>query len=132
MAVTDPIADLLTRIRNASSAGHKRLSLPSSKLKREVVRVLNDANFLRGFAEQPATPQNQLLVRLRYTPTQEQVINGLERVSRPGLRRYITCDKLRSMNRQMGLTVVSTSRGVMSGRQAVEHGIGGEILCRVW
>jgi small subunit ribosomal protein S8 len=132
MAVTDPIADLLTRIRNASSAGHKRITVPSSKLKKEVVRVLNDANFLRGFAEQPASPQNQLLVRLRYTPTQDRVINGINRVSRPGLRRYATCEQLRKLNRQMGVTVVSTSRGIMSGRQAVDAGVGGELLCRVW
>ena len=87
---------------------------------------------MRGYAEQPDSQQGKLLVRLRYTPIQEPIINGLDRVSRPGLRRYATREQLRTLNRQMGMTIVSTSRGVMSGRQAVNDGIGGEVLCRIW
>lgn len=132
MSMTDPIADLLTRIRNASTAGHKRLAVPATQLKQDVVRVLHENYFLRGFAIQPESPQDQLLIRMRYTPTHEPVISGLQRVSRPGLRRYANTDQLRKLNRQMGVMVISTSRGVMSGKQAAEAGIGGEVLCRVW
>jgi len=132
MSMTDPIADLLTRLRNANAAGHKRLSIPLSKLKTNLVRVMHEHHYIRGYAEQPGERQGQLLVRLRYTPTQEPVINGLERISRPGLRRYATCDELKAFNRRMGMAIVSTSRGLMSGKQAVAEGIGGEVLCRVW
>ena len=132
MSMTDPIADLLTRIRNASMAGHKRLSMPSSKLKREIVRVLQENHYVRGFAEQPDNRQGRLLVRLRYTPSQTPVFRGIARLSRPGLRRYASCEEIRTHNRRMGMTVVSTSRGVMNGEQAVSQGIGGELLCQVW
>ncbi len=132
MSMTDPIADLLTRIRNASRAGHKRVSLPSSRLRREVVRVLHENYYLRGFVEVPAVPQNQLVIRLRYTPQHESVITGLKRVSRPGLRRYGNAKDVHGIGRQLGVTVVSTSRGVMTDKEAAQQGIGGELLCRVW
>ncbi|MCH9020402.1 MAG: 30S ribosomal protein S8, partial [Proteobacteria bacterium] len=83
-------------------------------------------------AEQPQSPQDQLLIRLRDTPTQGPVLTGLRRLSKPGLRRYATRDEIKTHNRRMGLTIVSTSRGVMSGEQAVSQGIGGELLCEVW
>jgi len=132
MSVTDPIADFLTRIRNAYGAGHKRLTVPSSRMRREVARVLHENNYVRGFAEIPATPQNQLVVRLRYTPKQEPVITGLQRVSRPGLRKYADAQELRDMRRRLGTAIVSTSRGVMTDVEASELGVGGEVLCRVW
>jgi small subunit ribosomal protein S8 len=132
MSMTDPISDLLTRIRNAARAGHKKLSLPSSRLKRDVARLLCENSYLRSYAEVPATPQNQLVIRLRYTPQHESVIGGLERVSRPGLRRYGSAIDVRAMGRKLGLTIVSTSRGIMTHKEAAEQGIGGEILCRVW
>lgn len=132
MSMTDPIADLITRIRNASMAGHKRLAVPSTRIKREIVRVMLENHYLRGYAEQPQSPQDQLLIRLRYTPTQGPVLTGLRRLSKPGLRRYATRDEIKTHNRRMGLTIVSTSRGVMSGEQAVSQGIGGELLCEVW
>lgn len=132
MSMTDPIADLLTRIRNASMAGHKRLTVPSTNLKREVVRVMQENNFIRGFAEQAGGVQSTLHIRLRYTPSQEPIIRGIQRVSRPGLRRYANCEEVRQYNRRMGIVVVSTSRGIMSGDEAIAVGIGGEILCHVW
>jgi len=132
MSMTDPIADLLTRIRNAAHAGHKKLTLPSSRIKREVVRILCETNYLRSYAEVPASPQNQLVVRLRYTPQHQSVITGLERVSKSGLRRYVSAADVYAMGRELGGTIVSTSRGVMTDREAGEQGIGGEILCRVW
>jgi len=132
MSMTDPIADLLTRIRNASSAGHKRLSIPASRLKREVVRVLHENHYLKGFSVQADTKQNQLVVRLRYTPDQDPVITGIRRLSRPGLRRYASREELVVLNRQLGVTIVSTSRGVMTARQALDEGVGGELLCHIW
>jgi small subunit ribosomal protein S8 len=130
--MTDPIADLLTRIRNAARAGHKKLALPSSRMKREIARLLAENNYLRSYAEVAASPQNRLVIRLRYTPQHDSVITGLERVSRPGLRRYGSAEDVRAMQRKLGITIVSTSRGIMTGREAAEQGIGGEILCRVW
>jgi small subunit ribosomal protein S8 len=132
MSMTDPIADLLTRIRNAAHAGHKKLTLPSSRIKREVARILTETNYLRSYAEVQAFPQNQLVVRLRYTPQHQSLITGLELVSRSGLRRYGSAADILAMGRKLGVTVVSTSRGVMTDKEAGEKGIGGEILCRVW
>jgi small subunit ribosomal protein S8 len=132
MSMTDPIADLLTRIRNASRAGHKRVSIPTSRLKREVVRILQENHYIRGFAEQDEGGHPQLVVRLRYTPQQEPVITGIRRVSRAGLRRYADKDRIRAATRQLGVTVVTTSRGVMTARQALQEGIGGELICHVW
>ena len=132
MSMTDPIADLLTCIRNASTARHKRLTVPASTLKREIVRVLHENYYIRGFAEQPAEPRPLLHIRLQYTPAQEPVFHGLRRVSRPGLRRYVDSAQVKAFNRKMGMVIVSTSRGVMSGEQAAAEGIGGELLCHVW
>lgn len=132
MSMTDPLSDLLTRIRNASSAGHKRLTVPASRMKREVTRILQENHYIKGFTEQEDNKQNQLVIRLRYTPDQEPVITGLRRLSRPGLRRYADKDKLRIIKRQLGVTVVSTSRGIMTVSQAIEEGVGGELLCHVW
>ena len=130
--MTDPVADLLTRIRNAAMANHKRMEIPVSQLKREVVRVLGENGYIRGFAEVPGRPSGTLIVKLRYTPQNVSVITGIERVSRPGLRRYAGLDELRTINRRLGTVILSTSRGVMTGRAAQEEGVGGEVLCRVW
>jgi len=130
--MTDPIADLLTRIRNASRAGHKRVTVPSSRMKREIVRILQDNHYVRGFSEQVESPQNQLVIRLRYTPEQEPVISGVRRLSKPGLRRYATSEELRKAARQVGVIVVTTSRGVMTSQQALAHRVGGELLLHVW
>lgn len=132
MSVTDPIADFLTRLRNAAGAGHKRVTVPATRMRREIARILQENNYVKGYAEIPGVPQGQLVVRLRFTPQHESVITGLERVSRPGLRRYGTAQELAAVSRQLGVTIVSTSRGVMTGRDASEQGIGGELLCRVW
>ncbi|HWO56751.1 MAG TPA: 30S ribosomal protein S8 [bacterium] len=132
MSMTDPISDLLTRIRNASGAGHKRLTVPASRMKREITRILQEHHYIKGFTEQADPRQNQLVIRLRYTPDQEPVITGLRRLSKPGLRRYADKDQLKIINRQLGVTVVSTSRGIMTAKQALDQGIGGELLCHVW
>lgn len=132
MSMSDPIADLLARIRNAAGAGHKRVEIPSSRIKREIVRVLYENHYVRGYSEIPDDKQNKLVVRLRYTPQRESVITGLARVSRPGLRRYGDADDVKVVGRRLGVTILSTSRGIMTDQDAAKKRIGGEFLCRVW
>jgi small subunit ribosomal protein S8 len=132
MSQTDPIADFLTRLRNANRARHKKVTMPSTQIRREIARVLLENRFIRGYAEVPSRPQNQLQIQMRYTPGQDGVITNIRRISRPGLRRYMGCEELRLGLREMGMVIVSTSRGVMSDGDAVAQGIGGEVLCRVW
>ena len=132
MSQTDPIADFLTRVRNASRARHKKVIMPLTGIRREIARVLLENRFIRGFSELPGQPQKKLQLQLRSTPTQECVITGIRRLSRPGLRRYLPRDELRLGQREMGMIIVSTSRGVMSDKDAIAEGIGGEALCRVW
>ena len=132
MSVTDPIADFLTRIRNAVRAGHKRVTVPSTRIRKEIARVLAENHYIKGYAEVQASPQNELVIRLRYTPQQDPVITGLTRESRPGLRKYRDAERIRELRRRLGTTVISTSRGIMTDDQATELGIGGEVLFRVW
>lgn len=132
MTMTDPISDLLARIRNAAGAGHKRVEVPASRLKTEIVRVLHENHYIRGFTEVQQPTQNKLVIRLRYTPQKESVITGLQRVSRPGLRRYGNAMDVKAVGRKLGVTIVSTSYGVMTDQEAAQRGIGGELLCRIW
>jgi small subunit ribosomal protein S8 len=137
--MTDPIADMLTRIRNAVSARHTRVDLPASKLKVEIARILQDEGYIAGFkvVEEPAEPPAKAarhLVRLflKYGPGGERVISGIERVSRPGRRVYVSRDNVPPVLGGLGVSILTTSRGVMSGRSAQRQGVGGEILCNVW
>ncbi len=132
MSMTDPIADMLTRIRNAAKAQSKAVDIPSSKVKREIARILNELGFIHDFAFVPDNKQGTIRVFLKYTKKDESVILGLQRVSKPGLRRYITVDDLKKLGFQVGTTVLSTSRGIMTHEQALEAGVGGEALLRVW
>jgi len=132
MSQADPIADFLTRLRNACRAGQKRFTVPSTGVRKEIARVLLESNFIRAFTEIPGSPQAKLLVQLRYTPAQESFITSIRRISRPGLRRYMGREELRRGQKELGIIVVSTSRGIMSDADAVAQGIGGEALCRVW
>lgn len=132
MSQTDPIADFLTRVRNATRAKQKKLLVPSTRIRKEITRVLQENRFIRGFTEIPGSPQSSLLIQLRYTPAHESAITGIRRLSRPGLRNYRRCDELNLGRRKMGTIIVSTSRGVMSEKDAIAEGIGGEAICRVW
>ena len=129
---TDPIADLLTRIRNASRAKHPRVDLPSSKLKVEVARILKDEGYLANFKVVEEKGKETLRVFLRYTPDRRSVITDLKRVSRPGSRRYVGKADIRQVVGGMGISIVSTPRGLMTGQTARKEGIGGELLCEVW
>ena len=130
---TDPIADLLTRIRNASRAKHSRVDLPSSKLKVELARILKEEGYLANFkVVEEQKPKKTLRLFLRYTPDRRSVITDLKRVSRPGSRRYVGKTDIKQVVGGMGISVVSTARGLMTGQAARKAGIGGEIMCEVW
>ena len=130
--VTDPIADLLTRIRNATRAKHPRVDLPSSKLKLEVTRILKEEGYLTNYKVVDEKGKKTLRIFLRYTPDRHSVITDLRRVSRPGSRRYVGKYGIRPVVGGMGVAIVSTPRGVMTGTSARKEGVGGELLCEVW
>lgn len=129
---TDPIADLLTRIRNAARAKHPRVDLPSSKLKVEVARILKEEGYLANFKVIEEKGKRMLRVFLRYTPDRRSVITDLKRISRPGSRRYVGKTDIRPVVGGMGISILSTPRGLMTGQSARKQGVGGELLCEVW
>ena len=134
MSMTDPIADMLTRIRNGIQAHHDRIELPTSKLKVEVARILKSEGFIANFKEvnEDSKPQGTLRVYLKYSEDGEPVIHGIERVSRPGRRVYRGKEEIPAVLGGLGLAIVSTSKGVLSGAEAARQGVGGEVLCQVW
>ena len=132
MALTDPIADMLTRIRNANQALLEKVDMPASRLKVEIAKTLKAEGFIRAFKLIDDTKQGVLRVYLKFGPGNERVILGLRRVSRPGLRVYRKSRKIPSVISGVGVAIVSTPQGVMSGKQARERSLGGEVLCYVW
>ena len=132
MSMTDPLADMLTRIRNACSAKHSRVDVPASKLKREVARVLAESRFIDNFAFIEDGKQGILRLYLRYDQNDNSIIRGLERVSTPGLRQYASKANIPRVLRGLGIAIISTSKGVMTDKQARMNGVGGEVLCSVW
>ena len=129
---TDPIADFLTRIRNGSRAKHPRVDMPSSKLKIEIARILKDEGYLANYKVVDEKGKKTLRVFLRYTPERLSVITDLKRVSRPGSRRYVGKAGIRPVVGGMGVAIISTPRGLMTGQSARKEGVGGELLCEVW
>ena len=134
--MTDPIADMLARIRNATIARHTRVDMPSSRLKVEIARILESEGYIQGFkvleAQPGERPQAQLRLLLKYGPRGERIIIGIERVSRPGRRVYFGSDQVPEVLAGLGTSILTTSRGVMTGRAARKAGVGGEVLCNVW
>ena len=137
--MTDPISDMITRIRNAVTAKHTRVDLPASKLKAEIARILQDEGYIQGFrlVDEPAERegrQSRQVIRLflKYGPHGEKVISGLERISRPGRRVYLGVDDVPTVLGGLGTRILTTSHGVMTGRAAKKAGVGGEVLCNVW
>jgi len=130
--ITDPISDMLTRIRNAVHAKHARVDMPSSKLKIEIARILKDEGYLTNFKVVEEKGKKTLRVFLRYTPDRHGVITDLKRVSRPGSRRYVGKTGIRAVVGGMGIAILSTPRGLMTGHAARKEGVGGELLCEVW
>jgi small subunit ribosomal protein S8 len=135
MAMTDPIADFLTRLRNAAKAQHQDVTLPSSNLKREIARILKEQGYIEDWAVHPAgggRPGEEITVTLKYTEQRRPVITGLERVSRPGRRAYVDRDHIPRIQGGMGTAIISTSKGLMTGHDARQAGVGGEVVARVW
>lgn len=131
MATTDPIADYLTRLRNAMRARHKRVDVPTSKLKREITRVLLEQGFISGVDEIKDNPQDTLRVQLRYTDGRS-AISGLKRISKPGRRIYVSSDHSSRVLNGLGIAIISTSKGILTDRQARQQHVGGEVLCHIW
>jgi small subunit ribosomal protein S8 len=132
MSVTDPIADLLTRIRNAQRADHDWVDIPASKFKVEVARILHEQGYIQDFSLEPAPVGQTLRIVLKYTEDRRPVITGLKRVSKPGRRIYVDHANIPKVLGGMGTAILSTSKGVMTGHQARRQGVGGEVVAYVW
>ena len=134
MTMTDPIADMLTRIRNANTAMHDEVRMPASKLKESLAQVLVKEGYIEGFAiaDNADRPGSTMTITMKYSPERERVISGVKRVSKPGLRVYTKADKVPRVLGGLGVAVLSTSQGLMSDREARKRRMGGEVLCYVW
>ena len=132
MSYTDPIADLLTRIRNGLTADHDQAIMPASTFKAEIARVLTEQGYVEDYVVEPARVGKVLKVTLKYTEDRKPVIAGMERVSKPGRRRYVAFGEVPKVQGGMGTSIVSTSRGVMTGHDARRYRVGGELVARVW
>jgi small subunit ribosomal protein S8 len=130
--MTDPIADMLTRIRNANTAYKEEVEIPASRLKEEVARVLAREGYVQGFRLEGEEPKRRMVVEMKYGPDRERTISGLKRVSRPGRRVYADRDHLPRVLGGLGVSILSTSQGLLTDRQAARRGVGGEVLCQVW
>lgn|SRR5574341_996373 len=130
--INDPISDMLLRIRNASKARHKKVDVPSSKMKKRIAEILQEHRFVASFMEVPNNRQNILRIFLRYPVGKKSAISGLRRISKPGLRIYVDREALKRINQNLGVTIISTSQGVLDHKQAWEKKIGGEAICQVW
>jgi small subunit ribosomal protein S8 len=132
MNLTDPVADFLTRIRNAMRARHQKLDVPASKLKAEIARILKEEGYIANYKPTEEDGMKVIRVYLKYTVTNESVIRDLKRISRPGCRVYQGKNDIRRVQGGLGIAILTTPKGVMTGRQARREGVGGELLCEVW
>jgi small subunit ribosomal protein S8 len=132
MGMTDPIADMLTRIRNANVAYHEQVDIPASRSKEQIARILKKEGFVKDFQVLNTGVQGVLRVFMKYGPNKEKVLLGLKRISRPGLRVYVGKDEIPRIFGGLGLVIMSTPKGIMTGKQAKTTGIGGEVICYVW
>lgn len=132
MSFTDPIGDMLTRIRNASNARHEKVVIPASRLKVRIAEVLKEEGFIKDFVRHEDGPQGAITVLLKYTPDRAPVITDIKRVSKPGLRRYVPTDSIPRVLNGMGIAILSTSKGVLVDREARKQKVGGELICTVW
>lgn len=132
MSMNDPIADMLTRVRNAHSAGKDTVSMPSSKKLAEIARIMREEGYIAGYEIEPAKPRDILEITLKYGEKKERTIRGIKRISKPGLRIYAGKDELPRVLGGLGTAVISTSAGVMADRDACKKGIGGEVIAYIW
>lgn len=130
--LNDPVSDYLTRIRNALGSGHDEVEIPASRLKEEMTRILQEQGYIRSYRRRPGRVGEALAIQLKYTEDRRPVIAGLERVSRPGRRRYVDRTEVPRVHGGTGTAIVSTSAGVMSGHEATKKGVGGEVVAYVW
>lgn len=132
MTMTDPVADLLTRIRNGLQAYHPKVDIPSSNIKEGIARILQDEGYIEKYRVYSDSKQGVLRITLQYDKDKKPIISGIERVSRPGLRRYVKKNQIPKVLNGLGISIISTSRGLMTDRAARKDSLGGEILCNVW
>ena len=132
MNITDPIADMLTRIRNANSAKHKEVDVPASNMKRAIAQILLDEGYIASFEEIKDEKQGMLRITLKYDENGKRVIDGLKRISKPGLRIYVNKDELPQVLNGLGIALISTSKGIKTDKEARKEGLGGEVLAYVW
>jgi len=130
--LTDPIADYLTRVRNALRADHPEVEIPASRLKKEMSRILVEQGYVNGFEVEPTPVGESIRIQLKYTEDRDPVISGLKRISRPGRRRYVGGGEVPRVQGGMGTAIISTSAGVMTGHEAKQKGVGGEVVAYVW
>ena len=131
MVVSDPIADMLTRIRNANQLRYKEVEMPTSKMKEEIARILKEEGYISNYKVKEEKPQSKLVLSLKYDK-KTRVITGLRKISKPGLRVYAKADEIPSVLNGLGIAIVSTSKGVMTGRDAKNKSLGGEVLAYIW
>ena len=132
MQITDPIADMLTRVRNAGSAKHETVDVPASKMKKAIAQILLDEGYIRNFQLIDDGTQGIIRITLKYLPGKERAIQGLRRVSKPGLRVYASCEELPRVLGGLGIAIISTSKGLMTDKEARKNAIGGEVLAYIW
>jgi len=132
MQITDAIADMLTRIRNANTARHESVDIPASKIKKAIADILVDEGYIKSYQIIEDGKQGIIRITLKYGPGKKKIIQGIRRVSKPGLRKYSTCEEMPSVLKGLGIAIVSTSKGIMTGKNAKKENIGGEILAFVW
>lgn len=132
MTMTDPIADMLTRIRNANSAGHKTVEVPASKIKKSIAEILKEEGYINGFEVKEDGKQGLIDIEMKYGPENEKVITGIKKISKPGLKVYAKANEVPKVLGGLGIAIISTSNGVISDKKARELGVGGEVICYVW
>ncbi len=132
MSMTDPVADMLTRVRNANMVRHERVEIPASKLKMEITRTLHEEGYIRNYRWIDDSKQGILRIYLKYGEGKEKVITGLKRISKPGRRVYVKADRLPSVYGDLGIAILSTSQGIQTASECKKSGIGGEVLCYIW
>ena len=132
MAMTDPIADMLTRIRNANTVGHKEVEIPASKMKKAIAQILLDEGFIANYEIISDNAQGTIKVELKYGPNREKTIYGIKKISKPGLRVYAKADRVPKVLGGLGVAILSTSHGVITDKEARKLGVGGEVICYVW
>lgn len=132
MAMTDPVADMLTRIRNANTAGHASVNIPVSKMKKSIAEILKNEGFINGYEVISDNAQGTIKVDLKYGPGKEKTIYGIKRISKPGLRVYAKAENVPKVLGGLGIAIISTSKGVITDKEARKLGVGGEVICYVW